>query len=269
MPVHAHHGEIGERVAEGGQFPVHHGDNACRVVRVQDGVVDTVVTVDDRRSGRFRNRLGERGVQPFEIRQFPGLHPAPLARPQLHLPGHVAVRPAQSPEADGLEVDIVQFGDDAHEFTDTAVDLVVAERIQVGLAAHHTSVDELDDGERRTHHRVVLALGDGGRDRHTGALERRRDAELAGDVVRRRGQTRGRRATQHPVGLLVEQPVGEVGLAARDELRPKFTLNGHAGIGEEALEDGEVESLVYGGHFAASRAALRTAPTARLAMAQR
>src|SRR6202007_1062572 len=52
--VDAHQRRVADRVAEGGELPVHDGAYLLGIVGIQDGVVDAIVAVHDREAALLR-----------------------------------------------------------------------------------------------------------------------------------------------------------------------------------------------------------------------
>ena len=93
-------------------------------------------------------------------------------------------------------------------------------------APQHRTLDVLHDVERRAHHGRVLAQRHHRRDRHRGGGQRGHDAVLAGHVVGGGEHVAERRPPDHPVVDAVGDPVGQVGLAAGDQLRAQLRRTG-------------------------------------------
>ena len=210
--------EIGERVADGGQLPVEDRDDA-RLGRVEDQVVDAEVAVDD---GCFLagrevcrqpldqpvHRLDPAGVRILQV----------LPRPAADLPGEVVPRLAEVREADRAVVHGVQRGERADR------GLVVASpRVPRQLGQRRVpedaAVDEVHHVERRADDAGVVAVDVHGRDGEAGhAAERLLHPELAIHRVRGGEQRPGRLAPQHVAARGGLEPVGRIGLAAREPL---------------------------------------------------
>ncbi len=78
--------------------------------------VDPVVAVHDRRPRRGWHRVLQQRVQSLEVREFSGLDPLPLPRPQRHLPRQVSLRPSEGFESHRAVIDGVQRGEHPHQF---------------------------------------------------------------------------------------------------------------------------------------------------------
>ena len=110
-PVDEHGREVHERIAERGHLPVEDGAYP-RVDRVDDGIVEPIVAVDDRPRQVCGQRL-HASAQPREQlidrRQLARLAQLPLLCPARHLPREEPLRPAEIAEPhlagiDGVEV---------------------------------------------------------------------------------------------------------------------------------------------------------------------
>ncbi|GFJ86468.1 hypothetical protein Prum_001100 [Phytohabitans rumicis] len=66
VPVDEHQPQVGERVAERGHLPVHDRPDRAGVAGVEDGVVEPVVAVHDRRTALRRCRPLQRAVQSIQ-----------------------------------------------------------------------------------------------------------------------------------------------------------------------------------------------------------
>ena len=136
-----------------------------RVVGVQDGVVDAVVAVHDRRAALLRNRLLQTrnaAAATSASRSSSGRRTSSHCEPQrAHLAFQISAGLAEVAESDGGRVDGVQVGQHPDQRVDAAVDdALVAERLEFGAAAHHLPGNVFDHLERRAEHRVVVAQRD-------------------------------------------------------------------------------------------------------------
>ena len=101
----------------------------------------------------------------------------------------------------------------------------------LGRAPQHRTLDVLHHVERRAHDGGVLAQRHHRGDRHGGGGQRGHDAVLAGHVVGGGEDVAQRRTADHPVVDVVGDPVGQVGLAAGDQLRVQLAGRAVGGVG--------------------------------------
>jgi hypothetical protein len=103
-------GEVGERVAEGGKFPVENRDD-FRLGGMKDHVVDAVVAMDDGGALTRRDVLGQPLDQLVHLRDLGGLGHLVLLGPAMDLAGDVIAFLAEAFQAGGLPVDVVERGE--------------------------------------------------------------------------------------------------------------------------------------------------------------
>lgn len=218
MPGHAVVAEISQRMAEGGQLPIQHGNDA-RLGGVEHQVVEPVVAVHDAdhffvaRHGRdvlrqpghqgvhFRNRLGDRS----------NILPAPAADLALKIVACLAI--AGQPVF--RKFDLVQRSDDAIHLGVDGLPLGWAHAGQ-RLVPQNTAGHELHDVEGAADHGFVFAQAVHARHRHIGALQAAHHRKLALNGMGR-GQQFGHRPRfgAHHIGAgWPAELVGWVGLAA-------------------------------------------------------
>ena len=110
MPGHAAEAEIGQRMAEGGQFPVENGHHPW-LRRVKQHVAQTKIAMGDRYRPVIGRQMGRQpGRQPVQRLDPVARRLPPLARPAADLPLEVVPRLAEIVETDGPGADSVQAG---------------------------------------------------------------------------------------------------------------------------------------------------------------
>ena len=118
-PVGQPRGEVGQRVAEGGQLPVDDGsDPRCAGglgPERDDGVVQAEVAVDQGRLGLGGCSRRQGPSSSVHARQVAGPTRLPLGAPAPQLALDVAVRPAEVAQTGGVEVDGVDGGEHVDE----------------------------------------------------------------------------------------------------------------------------------------------------------
>lgn len=147
-------------------------------------------------------------------------HQIPLRAPPPHLSLQIPAGLAEVGQADGVGIDIVEVDEHPDQRVHAAADDGVAERLELGAAAHHLAGNEFDDLERGAQHRIVFAQPDRARHRNRRVLQRSDHPVLAGHVVGRRRQPVQRRSAHQPAGRVVVDAERQVGAATGNELRP-------------------------------------------------
>ena len=142
----------------------------------------------------------------------------PLRRPALQLPLDVAGPLGQVAEPDGIDVDEVELGQHVDEVEGHVSTHGRGQGGALVRAVEHDAIHVAHDVEGGAVDVGVGAEGEGGRDGHRGADERRDDAVLAGHVVGRGEDVAEGRPPEHdaPTGRIGDR-VGEVGAAAGDQ----------------------------------------------------
>ena len=164
--------------------------------RVDDGVAQAEVAVDDGRLVVRRNILGQPRHQLLHLLDTLRLGRAVLLGPALELPREVAARPAEVLEAERLPVLLVE---PRHDVVHRIVDRRALGRRAPGYERvdHDAALDPVHDVEDGADDVRVLAQQVGLRHGHVGAPKRRQDAVLAVHCVRRRQELAGRLAPKH------------------------------------------------------------------------
>ena len=216
-PVHQQQADVGQRVAEGAQLPVEHGQDPAG--GGQDDVVEAEVAVDDPGRADLGGEVGlQAAVHLVEGGQGAGPGLVELALPAGELAFQVAMVAAELAEADLVGVDPVEGDQGVHQRVGRPGP---GRLVQAG---GHGGLVAGDDAVHVGHHVEggagdgrVLAEAEGGRHRHRGAGQGGDDPVLAAHVVGRGQHPVQGRAAQHPARPgRVGDPVGEVGTAPGD-----------------------------------------------------
>ena len=181
-PPHHHASEVGEHIAQGAEFPVEHCSD--RAVVAGHAVVEAIVAVHDAGTLLVGDAARETGVQVMEQGEIAIGSLVDLALPAAKLAGAVVLRLAEIAESDGGRIKGVKvdervderLGEFGPEFLGIGMAVLVVEHDPAIDETHHVEVGPVDIG--------VLTQADGGRHRHTGALEGSDDPVFAGHVVR-------------------------------------------------------------------------------------
>ena len=147
-----------------------------------------------------------------------GLRGLPLLVPAPDLPGQEALRAAELAQPDRGRVDLVQLDEGVHEQLAAARGGGRVDVAQQGRLVEHDAVDEAHQVERRAQHGRVLHSATASATGTSVPVQRADHRVLADHVVRGGQHVRERRAAQRPGGRAVGDPVGQVRLAAGDDL---------------------------------------------------
>ena len=200
--------------------------------------------------GRVRRDVlaqpGPQLVDPGDVAAARGVQ---LLAPTSHLSAEEPLGPTELRQAHGRDVDEVQVTQRVHQTLADLAGPLLSQRLQLGRRPVRHPVDQRHHVERRPEHRLVgaprIRLGD----RHRGPLERRDDAVLATHVVRRREDVAEGWAADDDRRRAVGHPVGEVGLAAGDELPDEGAVEERrCGSVQPLPQGGEVQARRVGGH---------------------
>ena len=216
-PVHQQQADVGQRVAEGAQLPVEHGQDLAG--GGEDDVVEAEVAVDDPGRADLGGEVGRQAaVDLVEGGQGAGPGLVELALPAGQLAFQVAVVAAELAEADLVGVDPVEGDQGVHQRVGRpGPRRLVQAGGHGGLVAGDDAVDVGHHVEGGAGDGRVLAEAEGGRHRHRGAGQGGDDPVLAAHVVGRGQHPVQGRAAQHPARPgRVGDPVGEVGTAPGD-----------------------------------------------------
>ena len=209
--MHGQIGEVGERIAQGRQFPVQHGADIGSV-RGEHGIIDAVIAMDDGNALLLRHGAGQVFDQLFHFRHMIGFRGAVLLGPAADLAGKEIPRPPVIAQADGLMVDSVELGQGGDE-------IAIHRRARLGrlvgqeTVGERAALDHFHDVEHGADDAVVLAQGMGPRHRETGRVQGGNETVFAiHGMGRRQDRTEGF-APQHIVGGPGLQAIGGIGLA--------------------------------------------------------
>ena len=223
IPCHGVVAEVGQGMAQGGEFPIEHGDHA-RLRRVENQVVEPEIAVHDTRHALGARHCRNMGGQPCH--QAVHLHDGLCHR------GRVLLAPTTD-----LPLEIIAgaavvgqpvFGvRDAVQAADYAVHLVVNSsaflRRTVGqrLVPKDPALHELHDIKGASDDRFVFAQGAHAGNRNLRAMQALHDLEFPLNRVGRRQQQRlgCRFAAQHVGRAGCGQFVGRIGLPAFEGLQ--------------------------------------------------
>jgi hypothetical protein len=214
---HAEIGEVGERVAEGGQLPVDHREHA-RAVGREDEVVDAEIAVHQRHLAVVgRAAPLEPGTERVHGGDIVGGAVAVLLAPARELAREVVAGLAVVGQAHGARVERMDGGEHAHDLLVPRAPLGGIELGQRRIPMDAT-VDVAHEIEHRPDHAVVAAQVDRLRHRDAAAVQRLEHAELAVDRVRRGQELAGRFPPQHVTAGRGFDQVGRIGLPALELL---------------------------------------------------
>ena len=173
--------------------------------------------MSDRHTLLLGEVCGEAAGDLLDGGQFPSLGAFPLGAPPLHLTLDVALPLGEIAEADRIDVDRVQVGEDVDQIETSGPTVVDAEQCSLVGAVEHHAVDERHHVERRTVDLIVGAEPECGRDRHLGRADSGDDLVLTAHVVGRREHGTGRRAAQHVLGAVrARDRVGQIRASTHD-----------------------------------------------------
>ncbi len=245
--------QVGQWVAERAQLPVEHRRDTA-AGDIYDAVAEPVVAVDERGLSLDGHAFAQSQLHLVDQRRLVGGRVRPLTGPAAKLALDVAVAAGQIGQADLVEIDGVQVGEDVDQ---VERQLAAAGVVECGgriVEVQDDAVDERGDGERRAVDGRVLADGERARDRHRRAAERLDEAVLARDVVRG-GEDRAHRGpaqNEAPAGG-VGHGEGEVRPAAGDQAVHKRRRRARDVRGEPRADPRAVDRLVRRvfTHFAA------------------
>ena len=242
-PQHAEVGELGQRIAQGGDLPVDDAQHPG-LAGMEDHVVEPVVAMHQHRLVIGRQMGGQPVEQTVHRLDLLGLRRLVLLAPARDLARHVAAGTAEIRQAERGVVDGMQAGQ--------GLELGAIDRAPAFLGdlrqqrvPQHAAVAIFHDVEGGADHAVVLAQRVGPGRRHVGLVERRDHPELAVDGMGRRQQLAGRLATQDVAAACpVGQAVGRIGLAALELLGPNRRHEACDALRHEALERPLVETVL-------------------------
>ncbi len=205
-PVRERRPQVHERVADRREFPVEHRNRPQRVVLVEDDVVDTEVSVHDRRRDIGGLRLVEPADDAGEIGHVVGPGQLVALRPARDLPRNVSGAPAEFVQPGGLGVDAVQFDEQIDDPQAQGPGLF-RRQVQGGrrVGSQDRAGHAFHDVEVAAEDAVVGAHADHGRHVRVGRCELRLDAVLTRHVVPGRRLRPGRRTTQHEIAVRIPQ----------------------------------------------------------------
>jgi hypothetical protein len=185
---------------------------------VIDHVVEAVVAVHQHRlvvGRQVRRQPVEQLVHRLDAL---GLRCLVLLAPARDLARDVASRPAEISQTEGRVIDRMQ----ARQHVELRLvdrEAAFLGHVRQQRIPQHAAVAELHDVKRRPDHTVVLAQRVGPGSRDIGPVQRRNDAELPVDGMRRRQQLARRLAPQHVAAAgAIGQSIGGIGLAALELL---------------------------------------------------
>ena len=213
-PGHGVEGEVGERVAQCGEFPIEHGDDAG-LRGVEHEGPEAEIAVAEGGGFAFGDVVREPGVEGFDIRHRVGFGELVLLGPAGDLAGEVAAGAAEIGQAHRGGVDGVEVGEGfghgavhgAAVGGGDAFGFVGGE--DAALQAVHHVERGADDGGVGF---VEQAIGDG----DVGAAQRGHDAEFAVDGVGAGEEVAGGLLAQDEGARVEAGEEGGVGLAAAD-----------------------------------------------------
>ena len=206
-------GQVGERVADGGQFPVKHRHHVGGAV-IHQQVTEAEVAVGDGGAVVLGNIVRQPRHQVVHGRHFIGLGGFVLGAPALHLALHVALGLAEIAQAGGLIVDAVQLGQGVDLVVVKVGALVLGQGFQLRLGEHPAG-HEIHHVEAGADHVIVFAQQVHGRHRHLAVFaERLHDAVFPVHLVGGRQHLARRLLAQHVFPVAALQQVGGVGLPA-------------------------------------------------------
>ncbi len=148
-------GEIRQRIADGGELPVQHRENARRG-GIDDAVVEPKVAMNDGSTGIRRAGGWEPIDQPVHLRHLLGFRSSVLFRPTSDLPRHIALRLAEVAKAECHGIEAVQPGDGGIERLKQGRTVLSAQARRIGFPEHaalgmfHDIEGSADDAVVRT-----------------------------------------------------------------------------------------------------------------------
>ena len=231
VPGHAVVSKVDQRVAQRGQLPIEHRQDA-RLGGVEHHVVQPVIAVHDTGLVVGRPVLRQPVDEGLHRRDLLGLGGTVLLGPALDLALEVAADLAVAVQPHGHRVDPVQRGDDAVQF--------VVDRAALGRRharqrriPQHAALDTVHHVEGGADDRRVFAQHMRPRHRHLGAVQRADDTKLTVHRMRRLQQHAGRLASHHEaLAVGGGQPEGRVRLAALEllDLQRAGSQRRHVGV---------------------------------------
>ena len=205
-------GEVGERVAEGRQFPVEDADDAG-LARVEDHVVEADVPVADGRLVARRDVPRQPIREPVDRRVVAGARGLPLLRPAPDLAREVVAGPSEPLEPDRPPIGHVEAGQRLdHAVIDAGARL--ARQLRQGRLPEDAAPQALHQVEGRADHAAVVAEQDRAGHRHVGLRERLDHPVLAVDGVGGGQELARRLLAQHVFAAIRDDQEGRVRLPA-------------------------------------------------------
>jgi hypothetical protein len=239
MPADAGEGGVGERVAEGRELPVEHGDDAG-LGRMKHQVAEPEIAVADRGLVVGRHVGGKPLDQAVDLGDLAGARELPLLRPAPELAGEVGAGPAVIGKAETGPIGRVQLRHGlghGEVHGPPLLGLDARQRVVVEDAA----LDALHDVEGRADHVALGLEKQGRRHRHVGLRKRPHDPELAVDGMGG-GQDLARRLlAQHETAVVEGDEEGRVRLPARDAGQPHGAAQARQRLAEEGVKAGRVK----------------------------
>ncbi len=214
-PLHREICEIGQRVADGGEFPIQHG--ADLAARPGDEIVEPEIAVNDRDARLLGDRAGQPSDQPLDGGDLGRLGGTVLPDPAIDLPGEEVAGPAEIRETQGHVVETMQPRQRADGILVGGAPFggsQVRQRAVPGDAA----LDQFHHVEGRADHARVGAERQRPRHGEARRMQRRDEPVFAIDRVGGRQQRAERLAPQHDSTAWRRDPIGRVGLTARELL---------------------------------------------------
>ena len=239
--------EIGQRVAQGREFPVEYGQHARRL-GVEHEVVEPVVPVHDGDqllvARHDRDVLRQPLDQPVHLGDGLGDRGDVLLAPAADLAFEVVAGLAEVGQPNRGEIDAVKGGQHPVHF-EVDGSALWRRHARQGLVPQHAAFHVLHHVEGAADHGFIFAQHVHQRHGHCGAVEAAHDLEFALDGMCR-GQQAGHGAglgAHHILTRRRDQAVGRVGLAARKFLDLQRPFESGQVPGEPMLQRLDVDRV--------------------------
>ena len=167
-----------------------------------------------------RNTSGQLSGEVVRAGYVAGPGPLQLLGPATHLPREKLVGVAELAESNRRRVHFIQVGQGVDQLMRQRCSLTIVKVGGILGMSQDRTLDVLHDIERCPDHARVLTQRHHCRNGHRGPRQGRHHPILTGHVVSRCQDVPEGRSTKHPVVGAVGDSVGQVGLAALEEVGP-------------------------------------------------